>query len=84
MLQVGDRVALNRTVLTTDNQPARENEVGIVIGHRGQTPIVSLDHRGSDEKLRVVEWEASAFRKVVVAHPGEPRRSKPRRQQWTR
>jgi hypothetical protein len=58
MTEVGDRVKVNRTVLDTDNLPVREGAAGIVIGHRGETPIVALDDG------RYVEWEARAFAPV--------------------
>lgn len=79
-MNVGDRVALNFTLLDTEGRPARVNDVGMVIGHMGELPLVELDHgESSVGGRRVVVWEQRAFRLVRVAHPGKPRRSRPRK-----
>jgi hypothetical protein len=60
MMEVGDRVTLNMTLLDAANLPAREGAAGMVVGHQGNKPIVSLDA----DPGRVVVWEARAFRPI--------------------
>lgn len=82
MIETGTRVALNFDVVDTENNPVKANEVGMVIGHMADLEVVELDHlRNYLGDPRVVIWAARAFRSVVVAHPGKPRRTKPRRQE---
>jgi len=80
---VGDRVALNRSTLDTNNEHVYANEVGIVIGHVRDMAIVSLDHRlkTTTAKHRLVSVPESMIRLVRVSHPGKARRSRPRRKE---
>lgn len=74
-MDVGERVALNGVAWTDGGGVAYANEVGVVIGHQGDNVIVSLDH-GTN---RVVTCPDTRLRRVRVAHPGTPRRSRERR-----
>lgn len=57
-MEVGERVEVQYTILDDDRLPVRPKATGMVIGHRGERPVVALDAGG------YVEWKAEAFRPV--------------------
>lgn len=80
MLDCGQRVAINFDLQDTEGGTVRKDEVGMVVGHLGDHPVVSLDHStNSQGGMRIVVWTANAFRLASVARPGQPRRTRPRR-----
>lgn len=80
MSEIGTRVATNVPLMDQDHNPVAVNEVGMVIGHQGPYEIVELNNGESwmGDKRQVVALDRH-FRKVQVAHPGQKRRSRPRR-----
>lgn len=80
MMVMGDRVALNKATLDSENKPVYANEVGIVVGHVRDLTIVSLDHgQNSKGGRRIATVPDGMIRLVRVAHPGKARRTRPRR-----
>lgn len=60
-MECGDRVVVRIDIIGTDNETVRAGEVGMVVGHRGMIPVVSLDRPADGGRRRYVMWPVQAF-----------------------